>query len=48
MDQVREGKITYDGFPEDATGVQVFTNMPNSLMSCGKIVRKKRPQNNTQ
>ena len=39
MDQVQEGKAPFDGIPEDAADVQIFPNMPNLLMSCGKIVK---------
>ena len=40
MDQVQEGKAPFNGLPKDAADVQVFPNMPNPLMSCGKIVKK--------
>ena len=38
MDQVQEGKASFNGLPEDAADVQIFLNMPNPLMSYGKIV----------
>ena len=40
MDQVQEGKASFDGLPKDAADVQIFPNMPNLLISCGKIVKK--------
>ena len=40
MDQVQEGKAPFDGLPEDTADVQIFLNMPNFLMSCGRIVKK--------
>ena len=39
MDQVQEGKASFDGLPKDTTDVEIFSNMPNPLMSCGKIVK---------
>ena len=40
MNQVQEEKASFNGLPEDAVVVQIFPNMPNPLMSCGKIVKK--------
>ena len=44
MDQVQKEKAPFDGSLEDAADVQISPNIPNPLMSCGKIV-KKRPKN---
>ena len=40
MDQVQERKAPFDGLLEDAADVQIFLNISNPLMCCGKIVKK--------
>ena len=40
MDQVQERKAPFDGLPKNAADVQIFPNMPNLLISCGKIAKK--------
>ena len=38
--QVEEGSAPFNKLPGDAADVQIFPNMPNPLMSAGKIVKK--------
>ena len=40
MAQVEEGTAPFNKLPKDAADVQIFPNMPNPLMSAGKIVKK--------
>ena len=40
MAQVEEGSAPFNKLPGDAADVQIFPNMPNPLMSAGKIVKK--------
>ena len=40
MAQVKEGSPPFNKLLQDAADVQIFPNMPNALMSAGKIVKK--------
>ena len=40
MAQVEEGSISFNKLPQEAANVQIFPNMPNPLISAGKIVKQ--------
>ena len=40
MAQVEEGSAPFNKLPGDTADVQILPNMPNPLMSAGKIVKK--------
>ena len=41
MGQVEQGVAPFNKLPQDAADVQIFPHMPNPLMNCGKIVKKR-------
>ena len=41
MDQIQEGKTSFNRLPEEAVDVQIFPQLLNALMSCGKNSRNR-------